>query len=133
MSTRLVSRRRFVQGTLAAAVAGPTILTSLSKTRAAANDRLNLGIIGVGTMGRGHVGRFLGYPEVQIVAVSDVVAERREHSQKTVEERYAKDSGQGSYSGCKSFNDFRELLALDGLDAVVIATPDHWQDRKSVV
>ncbi len=56
----------------------------------------------------------------------DVVAERRDHSKQRVEEHYAKQAGQGSYQGCAAYNDFRELLALEGLDAVVIATPDHW-------
>jgi predicted dehydrogenase len=127
MSTRLLSRRRFIGQAVAAGVAGPTILTSLAGARAAANERLTLGFIGTGTMGRGHhLGRFLNYGDVQIVAVSDVVAARRDYSKALVEEHYARQSGKGSYKGCDSFNDFRELLALDGLDAVLIATPDHW-------
>ncbi|REK11430.1 MAG: gfo/Idh/MocA family oxidoreductase [Planctomycetota bacterium] len=126
MPSRL-SRRRFVQGVAAATVAAPTILTSLPKARAAANERLTLGVIGVGTMGRGHhLKRFLDYGDVQIVAVCDVVAERRDHSQAMVDQRYADDAKAGTYQGCQAFNDFRELLALDGLDAVLIATPDHW-------
>jgi predicted dehydrogenase len=119
------SRRLFVQ-TVAAGLAAPTILASRSVARAAANERLTLGIIGPGTMGRYHLDRFLGFGDVQIVAVCDVVAERREHAKAKVEERYARQAGQGSYSGCAAFNDFRELLALPGLDAVLIATPDHW-------
>ena len=121
-----LTRRRFVQTLAAAGVAGPLLLRSPSPARAAANERLTLGMIGVGTMGRSHVGRFLGYPDVQIVAVADVVAERREHSQRTVEERYAKDQGQWTYRGCAIYRDFREVLAMPGLDAVLIATPDHW-------
>jgi len=84
-------------------------------------------------MGRGHVGRFLGYPDVQIVAVCDVVAERRDHSKQRIEEHYAKQAGQGTYKGCTVFNDFRELLALAGLDAVVIATPDHWHTIPAIL
>lgn len=125
MSRSRLSRRRFL-GQAAAATAAPTILTSLAAGRAPANERLTLGVVGTGTMGRGHLGRFLRYGDVQIVAVSDVVAARRDHAQATVEQHYAKQSGQANYSGCQSFGDFRELLALDGLDAVLIATPDHW-------
>ncbi len=128
-----ISRRQFVRTAAVAATIGRTILTSRSRARAAANERLRLGIIGVGTMGRGHVGRFLGYPDVQIVALSDVVAERRDDSKRRIEEHYAKESGQGSYRGCSVHNDFRELLALEGLDAVLIATPDHWHVPVSIL
>ena len=133
MPRRLVSRRKFVQTLAAAGIVGPTILRSLPKARAAANERLTLGMIGVGTMGRGHVERFLGYGDVQIVAVCDVVSERRDHSKARVEQRYAEQAGKDSYKGCAAFNDFRELLALDGLDAVVIATPDHWHTIVSIL
>ena len=127
MPARHVSRREFIQHVAAAGVAGPAILTSLSRARAAANERLTLGVIGVGTMGRGHhLSRFLNYGDVQIVAVCDVVAERRDHSKAKVEEHYAQQTGQGTFRGCAAYNDFRQLLALDGLDAVLIATPDHW-------
>src|SRR5438128_1864673 len=112
MSSRpLVSRRQFVRGLAAGCLAAPTLLTSLSRARAAANERLTLGLIGVGTMGRNHLNRFLGYGDAQIIAVCDVVDERREHGKKTVEEHYAKMADQGSYKGCSAFNDFRELLA----------------------
>src|SRR5262249_23211219 len=90
------------------------------------SDRITLGFIGVGTMGRGHLGSFLGRPEVQVVAVCDVVAERRESAQKMVEDKYGKEKEKGSYKGCQAYNDFRELLARKDINAVVIATPDHW-------
>ncbi len=133
LSRPLVSRRQFVQGLAAAGVVGPTTLTSLTRARAAANERLTLGMIGVGTMGRGHVGRFLGYGDVQIVAVCDVVDERREHSKGRIEEHYAKQAGKPSYKGCATYGDFRELLAIEGLDAVVIATPDHWHTTAAIL
>jgi predicted dehydrogenase len=121
-----VSRRQLLQGT-AAGLAGPILLTSAfgADPRTKANERITLGFIGVGTMGRGHVGYFLGRPEVQIVAVCDVVAERLEHSKKKVEDHYGK-KAKGTFKGCKGYNDFRDLLARTDLDAVVIATPDHW-------
>ncbi len=119
-----LNRRQFLQGASAAGLAGPLLLSASS--RAAANERLTLGFIGVGTMGRGHVGRFLGHKDVQIVAVCDVVAARREDSKKRVEERYGEAKKSGEFKGCQVYNDFRELLARDDIDAVVIATPDHW-------
>jgi len=124
--TRSLSRRRFLQ-TLAAGSAGWPLASRLlaAEPRKAANDRINLGFIGVGTMGRGHLGDFLGMGDVQVVAVCDVVTERREDARNRVEAHYGKDK-KGAYKGCPCFNDFRDLLALKGLDAVLIATPDHW-------
>src|SRR5262249_55409071 len=126
MPSRNMSRRGFIQA-LAAAGAASSVVGSLPRrARASANERLTLGVIGVGMMGRGHVGRFLGYGDVQIVAVADVVAERLEAGRKQVDDHYSEISDKRSYKGCRAFGDFRELLATDGLDAVVIATPDHW-------
>jgi predicted dehydrogenase len=116
-----VSRRRFLRA--AAALAAPALITS--PLRAAPSERITLGFIGVGTMGRGHLGSFLGRPDVQVLAVCDVVKERRDAAQKTVDDRYAQERGKGSYRGCKAHNDFRELLADKEIQAVVIATPDH--------
>jgi predicted dehydrogenase len=111
----------------AAGLAAPLVVAARSRGAfAAPSDRLNVGFIGVGTMGRGHLGRFVGYADVQVVAVCDVESTRRESAKKMVEDRYAQAAGKGSYKGCQAYNDFRELLALEGLDAVVIATPDHW-------
>lgn len=118
-----ITRRHFVGSLAAASVATPAILHAEERSP---NDRINLGFIGVGTMGRGHVGSFLRYPEAQIVAICDVVAERRDHCQKMVEEHYAKQKDKGTFKDCKVYNDFRELLGRKDIDAVVIATPDHW-------
>jgi predicted dehydrogenase len=120
--TAIVSRRQFLQAT-AAGLAGPLVLAP--RLRASANERITLGFIGVGIMGRGHLGSFLGRPEVQVVAVCDVVAERRDNAKQMVEDRYAKEK-KGTFKGCQATNDFRELLGRKDIDAVVIATPDHW-------
>ena len=126
-----LSRRHFVQ---AAALAGPFALASLlrAERRASPNDRVQLAFIGVGTMGRGHVDKFLRQPEVQVVAVCDVVAERREHSRKKVEDHYATQK-KGNFQGCAVTGDFREVLARKDVDAVVIATPDHWHAIPAVL
>jgi predicted dehydrogenase len=96
------------------------------------NDRIQLGFIGVGTMGRGHLGGFLGYTDVQVVAVCDVVKERLESAKKMVEDRYAKSREKEKYNGCVALTDFRELIERKDIDAVVIATPDHWHALPAV-
>lgn len=126
------TRRSFLGAAAATAVVGPTILLNPSRGLAAANERILLGFIGVGTMGRGHLGRFLGMSDVQVVAVCDVVQERTDDAKSRVEAHYAK-GAKGSYQGCKSMKDLRELLALKEVDAVVIATPDHWHATPCVL
>lgn len=125
MKTNL-SRRTFLK-TTGAAAAAPFLLPS--GIRAAAvkpNDRLALGFIGMGTQNRGLLGGFLGKKEIQAVAVCDVDTNRRENAKKIVEDHYAKQAGTDAYKGCAVFNDFRELIGRKDIDAVVIATPDHW-------
>jgi predicted dehydrogenase len=123
MSNRF-TRRRFLQ-TAAAAVLAPTVLTR--SVRAAPSERITLGFIGVGMMGgHHHVGQLLNQKDVQVVAVCDVVAERREHFKHAVEKKYAEAIKSGAYKGCQAYIDFRELLGRKDIDAVVIATPDHW-------
>jgi predicted dehydrogenase len=118
-------RRNFLKSAAAAAL--PIILPrSAAANRAPANERLTLGFIGVGTMNRGHLGHFLGQQDVQVLAVCDVDTTRRESAKATVEKRYAEATKSGQYKGCAAYNDFRELLARKDIDAVVIATPDHW-------
>jgi predicted dehydrogenase len=54
------------------------------------------------------------------------VQERLENAAAMVSDRYSERTKSGAYRGVRKFGDFRELLAMEGLDAVVIATPDHW-------
>ena len=123
-SSSQLTRRHFVKGLLAAAVA-PNIIPSAAWA-AKPNERLTLGFIGVGKMGRAHLGAFVKYQEVQVVAISEIAAIRRDHALETVKKAYADRKESGDYAGCKGYNDFRELIARKDIDAVVIATPDHW-------
>ena len=120
------TRRSFLKSTTAVAAAAPFILPSrIWSAEVKPNDRLTLGFIGLGTQGKGLMGGFLGRKETQTVAVCDVDTNRREDAKKRVEEHYAKQNDAG-YKGCNVYKDFRELLERKDIDAVVIATPDHW-------
>jgi predicted dehydrogenase len=120
----MLSRRTFLKSA-AVAAAAPAVFVTPART-VSANDRLALGFIGVGTMGRGHLGGFLRRQEVEVVAVCDVVKERLESAKEMVAKQYADRIKSGTHTGAAAYTDFRELLAHKGLDAVVIATPDHW-------
>jgi predicted dehydrogenase len=86
---------------------------------AAPSERITLGSIGVGSMGRADMRGLMQDNRTQIVAVCDVFENRRQAAKKTAEERY----GSGS---CTAYNDFRDLLAREDIDAVCITTQDHW-------
>lgn len=120
-----ITRRRYLQ-TIAAASALATTHPLWSSDRPAPSERINLGFIGIGMMGRGHLGGFLGQADVQVIAVCDVEQTRLANAKEQVEAHYAQAERSGNFSGCHAYNDFRELLARDDIDAVVIATPDHW-------
>ena len=91
----------------------------------APSDRLGVGFIGMGIQSRGLLRAFLNEDGVRVVAVCDVDTTRREASRARVDEFYQAAPAAG-LPGCGAYDDFRELLARKDVDAVVIATPDHW-------
>jgi len=121
---RSVSRRQVLKhgaGLVTGAIAAPYMLTSRALGTAGtqpANNRIGMGFIGVGGMGRGHLGNFLRFPDVEVVAIADVFDQSRNEAMKMVREAYGKD--------IPAYHDYRELLARKDVDAVLIATPDHW-------
>jgi predicted dehydrogenase len=125
-----LSRRTFAQLAGAATLAAPTIVPARALGRedqAAASQRTTLGFIGMGTMNRDHLRRFLRRPDVQVLAVCDCDKTRRESARKMVDDHYNEQAPKGSESKqCLAYNDFRDLLQRNEIDAVVIATPDHW-------
>ncbi|MCP5524897.1 MAG: Gfo/Idh/MocA family oxidoreductase [Verrucomicrobiales bacterium] len=111
-----LTRRSFLRSTtlsLAAAplLAGPRVF--------GANDRITMAGIGMGGQGRGDLGGFLGFEEVQVLAVCDVVANHRQQAKAMVDARYGNND-------CASVGDHMEVLTRSDIDAVLIATPDHW-------
>ncbi|MCX7047440.1 MAG: Gfo/Idh/MocA family oxidoreductase [Candidatus Sumerlaeota bacterium] len=118
---RQTTRRRFLGGALAAAAA-PYILPASAlgrDTRPAPSNRLTVGCIGIGGRGAGDAKTFMGFDEVQIVAVCDVRKDHLDQAKATVDQHYGGAS-------CSAHNDFREITSRPDIDAVMIATPDHW-------
>ncbi|MFP4058631.1 MAG: Gfo/Idh/MocA family protein [Candidatus Brocadiia bacterium] len=116
---RKVSRRDFL-GRAAAGVALPAIITSGAAGAPAPSDKLVMGHIGVGGMGSGHFRRFCNNDRTPSYAVADVDEGHRGRAAKR------------SKFHLHLFNDYRRLLDLDEIDAVVVAVPDHWHALISI-
>lgn len=120
------TRRTFIKSTVlggASAITIPTLLPShIWAAETQPNARLTMGFIGMGKQSRHLLQAFLGQA-TQVVAVCDVDTTRREDAKQTVDRYYSQPPGQ---VGCAAYNDFREIIARKDIDAVCIATPDHW-------
>ncbi len=125
MPSTPLQRRSFLKSLLAAGVAPLLLPSRIWAAPVGPNDTIRLGFIGCGIQSRGLMNGFLKQPNTKVVAVCDVDTTRREDHKRIVEEFYTKQSGT-DFKGCTVHNDFRELLARQDVDAVVIATPDHW-------
>jgi predicted dehydrogenase len=125
------NRRGFIKSTLISGVgmmALPHLLPShVWAAETGPNSRITMGFIGMGRQARGLLGAFLGQKNTRVVAVCDVDTTRREDAKQRVDNFYAQESGDGAKpKGCAAYNDFIELIARKDIDAVCIATPDHW-------
>lgn len=121
------SRRQFLR-TVTGAAAAPLIVPASvlgGDGAVAPSERITIGMIGVGNQGRSHVKVLTGIPQAQIVAVCDPVRENRLKARQLVED-WAQGKPGGSGKGCADHVDFRELLARKDIDAVFIASPEHW-------
>ena len=122
-----VSRRHFL--TTSAAVASAPLIVSAtamgSPRRASANERMSVAMIGCGKMANDyHIPELLKQDDVQLVAVCEVDQTRREHALDRVRQHYSTDKH--DFKGCDTYVDYREVIARQDIDAVCIATPDHW-------
>ncbi len=137
MKSNKVSRRHFLQSSLigTGVLAAPTFVPYSvwgADTKTPPSDRINAGLIGIGAMGSGHLRRLLGDPGFQLLAVCEVDPIRREKARGIADDTYAAARASGAYRGCAAYVDYRELLARSDIDAVVIATPDHWHALQSI-
>jgi predicted dehydrogenase len=119
--TSATSRRQFLQST-AAVVAAPYIVPARALGRGQVpppSDRISLGIIGVNSMGLSNLRNCGRYPDVEVTAICDVWDQRV-------------DAARGEYPSARGHRDYRELLARNDVDAVIIASPPHWHTLMAV-
>lgn len=119
-----MNRRDFI-GKTALAAAGISILPRHvlgGKGFLAPSDRLNLGFIGVGKQVGGLLSRFMELPETMVIAAADVDSSKLNHFIGSANKLNASKSGHP----VEGYGQYRDLLARKDIDAVIIASPDHW-------
>lgn len=107
----MLNRRELLRGASITAASYARVL--------GANDRVNLGLIGCGGRGRGVMGVFQKNPEVTVTAVCDVYGQRIAQAQQKA-------------PAARAYADHRKLLDAKDVDAVLIATPDHWHSAIAI-
>lgn len=116
-----MNRRSFIRraGAAGAALAGVAALPHRAAAQTAANSRVNLALIGAGGRGSSLVGEFTAHDEARFVAVCDCFADRRARMRDALNAHY-------EATDVTEHADFREVLARPDVDAVIVASPDHW-------
>jgi predicted dehydrogenase len=125
-----LTRRQFLR-TSAAAAAAPSLMSpGLAPHRVRAqtpgpNDRIRIGVIGSGGMGRGNLATFLGNPEVDCVVICDVDDAQIAQGVQVVEKHRGKKP--------ETVKDFRRVIDRQDVDVLLISTPDHWHALPTVL
>jgi predicted dehydrogenase len=136
------SRRQFLRRSsmaLGLTLAAPTLVPASALGRdgtTAPSERINMGFIGLGGQGSGHLfgdtgwtyvpGGYIARDDVQVLAVCDVRKDRLDKAHERANHIYADKLHQPGYNTVLAYNDFRDLLARPDIQAVLIAVPYHW-------
>jgi predicted dehydrogenase len=117
-----ISRRDFVKDSTLTAIGTSLALSTgpLAKNVLGANDKIVVGVIGCGSQGRWDMRDFLRQPDVQIAGVCDVYDANLNEAREMTDGKAA------------TYKDFRKLLERKDVDAVIIATPDHWHAMPTI-
>lgn len=109
-----VTRRTFLRSLAGSAAVAMAMQNQLARASSSPNERIHVGVIGCGGMGSLHLANLKGRKDVSVVAVCDVSCRRYDDWQEQIG------------SGCTGYQDFRRVLDRPDIDAVWVATPDHW-------
>lgn len=114
------TRRTFLQSTAAVSLAAPVVFGAVPPS-----DQVRVGFIGLGGMGTGRLNGFMQHPDVVAAAVCDLDQTRLDQAVALVEKK------QGHKP--EAIHDFRKLLDRKDIDAVMVATPDHWHALPAIM
>jgi len=112
-----LNRRNFLKGSATGLAVASLPNFSIGKPSTGESAQLRVGFVGLGKITQGLLRAFM--QRTSVIAVCDVDTVRRDHAKQRVNEFYGNQD-------CATFVDYRDLLARDDIDVVVIATPDHW-------
>lgn len=128
MSDRHSSNRRQFLARASGTLAAPLIVPAraLGRGAVAPSDRITVGIIGSGGRAVFETRQYPSFDTATIVALCDAQESRRLGARQALEKAYAEQGARQPNRGMRLYADFRELLAQKDIDAVYIASPDHW-------
>ena len=121
LSLSRISRRQFIT-TTATAIAAPTIIPASAlgaNGRPAPSERITMGVVGWGMQGPSNTGSFMRESDCQVVATCNIDKNHLKASVNEINKKYKNQD-------CKTYHDYREMMARTDIDAVMLAVPDHW-------
>jgi predicted dehydrogenase len=131
MTKNKETRRSFLKKSAAATAAVslfPTVVPAsvLGRNGAVApSDRIVMGLIGAGGMGNHNLKQFLGKKDAHVVAVCDVDKNHQKSTKNKIDKKYGN-------KDARTYNDYRDMLDNEKMDAVILALPDHWHSLIAV-
>jgi len=131
-----MKRRRFLTSSLTGvtgALVMPSIIPACTSKKGSPNSKINIAQIGFGRIAQVHdLPDTMRYDAARVVACCDLDIKRAREGKEFIQDWYATNRGQENYVDVAVYQDYREMLEDESIDAVIISTPDHWHARAAI-